>query len=59
MSLSELKEEAKKEEAAEPWTGNDARKALDSLESGKCQQVFQSQITQYYFEFIEEKHRLL
>ncbi len=59
VTLLELIDAAKKEAAAEPWTGDDARKALMSLESGKCQKVFQSQITNYYFEFDEERHTLL
>jgi non-canonical (house-cleaning) NTP pyrophosphatase len=59
VSLQELIIEAKKEEGAEPWTGDDARRALKSLESGKCQKVFQSRITNYFFEFDEEKQVLL
>ena len=59
VPLQELIDAAKKEEAAEPWTSDDARKALKSFESGKCQKVFQSQITDYYFEFDEEKQILL
>ncbi len=59
VTLSELKNEAELEAAAEPYTTNDARRALKKLESGDYKQVVQCLNTEYFFEFNPKEHEIL